>query len=250
MSTPKEVQFDLTGRTAVVTGAATGIGRAVAAYLAEAGATVALLDVDADALEAARTGALAGALTVWCDVADSAMVTTALDAILQQTGRVDVLVNNAGILRDGMLWKLTDDMWDRVLGVHLTGAFNMTRAVVPTMREAGYGRIINVTSYTGLHGNLGQANYAAAKAGIIGLTRTAAKELARFGITVNAVSPNARTQMVDAIPEDRRAELAALSPMNRFGEPKEMAPPIAFLASAEAGYITGVVLPVDGGLSI
>jgi 3-oxoacyl-[acyl-carrier protein] reductase len=245
-----EVRFDLSGRTVVVTGAAMGIGHAVAGYLAEAGATVAVLDVDATALEGARTGPLAEALVVQCDVADSSSVASAVDTVLEQTGRVDGLVNNAGVLRDGMLWKLTDDMWDTVLAVHLKGTFNMTRAVVPTMRQAGYGRIVNVTSYTGLHGNLGQANYAAAKAGIIGLTRTAAKELARFGITVNAISPNARTRMVDAIPADRRAELAALAPMGRFGEPEEMAPPVAFLASADAGYITGVVLPVDGGLSI
>lgn len=250
MSADPEVRFDLSRRTAVVTGAAMGIGLAVAEYLAEAGATVAMVDLDGDALETARQGALADAETITCDVRDSAAVAETVAAVRARTDRIDILVNNAGILRDGMLWKLTDDMWEAVLGVHLTGTFNMTRAVVPGMREAGYGRVVNVTSYTGLHGNIGQANYAAAKAGIVGFTRSAAKDLARFGITVNAISPNARTRMVDAIPEPRRTELAELAPIGRYGEPQEMSPAVAFLASAEAGYITGVVLPVDGGLAI
>jgi 3-oxoacyl-[acyl-carrier protein] reductase len=149
-----------------------------------------------------------------------------------------------------MLWKITDDEWSTVLAVHLTGTFNCTRAAVPAMRARGRGRIINTTSYTGLHGNLGQSNYAAAKAGIIGFTRTAAKELARFGITVNAVSPNASTAMIESIPPGRRAEIEAQTPLGRYGTPEEMAPAVAFLASDEAAYITGVVLPVDGGLSI
>jgi len=159
-------------------------------------------------------------------------------------------VNNAGILRDRVLWKLTDEDWDLVLNVHAGGTFRFTRACVPHFRAQTYGRVINVTSYTGLHGNVGQANYATAKAGIIGFTRTAAKELGRFGVTVNAISPNAQTRMVEAIPPDKRAELAAATPLGRFGEPAEMAAAVAFLASEEAGYVTGVVLPLDGGLSI
>lgn len=250
MSSNAEVHFEMTGRTVIVTGAAMGIGRAVSTYLAEAGATIAMLDLDRDALETAKSGALDDALTIPCDVADSESVANAVAHVVKETGRVDILVNNAGILRDGMLWKLTDEMWDAVIAVHLRGTFAMTRAVVPGMREAGYGRIINVTSYTGLHGNIGQANYAAAKAGIVGFTRSAAKDLARFGITVNAISPNARTRMVDAIPEPRRTELAQLAPIGRYGEPEEMAPAVAFLASAAAGYITGAVLPVDGGIAI
>jgi 3-oxoacyl-[acyl-carrier protein] reductase len=183
-------------------------------------------------------------------VSDAASVAAGLEYIVEKTGRLDVVVNNAGILRDRVVWKLSDEDWHAVLGVHLTGTFNMTRAAVPVMREQQYGRIVNVTSYTGLHGNVGQANYAAAKAGIIGFTRTTAKELAGFGITVNAISPNAATDMVASIPPDRLAELQASIPMRRFADPAEVAPAVGFLASEQAGYITGVVLPVDGGLSI
>jgi 3-oxoacyl-[acyl-carrier protein] reductase len=183
-------------------------------------------------------------------VSDAESVAAGVDDVLARTGRIDVVVNNAGILRDRVVWKLTDADWQAVIGVHLTGTFNMTRAAIPAMCEQGYGRFVNVTSYTGLHGNVGQANYAAAKAGVIGFTRTTAKELARFGITVNAISPNAETDMVASIPQDRFAELTAQIPMGRFASPTEVAPAVAFLASEEAGYITGVVLPVDGGLSI
>jgi 3-oxoacyl-[acyl-carrier protein] reductase len=160
------------------------------------------------------------------------------------------LVNNAGILRDGVLWKMTDEDWDAVLAVHAGGTFKFTRACVPHFRARSYGRIINVTSYTGLRGNTGQANYATAKAGIIGFTKTAAKELARFGISVNAISPNAETRMVAAIPPEKLAELAAAIPMGRFAQPSEMCAAVGFLASDISGYITGVVLPVDGGISM
>ncbi len=145
----------------------------------------------------------------------------AVSTAVEETGRLDVIVNNAGLLRDGVLWKMTDEDWDRVLSVH-AGTFRGTRAAVPHFRAKGYGRIVNVTSYTGLHGNIGQANYGAAKAGIIGFTKTAAKELARFGITVNAISPNAETRMIASVPDDKRAELNAGIPMGRFADPVEM----------------------------
>ena len=210
---------------------------------------MAVADVDAEAL-AEVTTALPGAIPLEIDVSDAESVAVGVADVVDRTGRLDVVVNNAGILRDRVVWKLTDADWQAVLGVHLTGTFNMTRAAIPTMRDQSYGRFVNVTSYTGLHGNIGQANYAAAKAGVIGFTRTTAKELAGFGITVNAISPNAETDMVASIPADRLDELRAEIPMGRFSAPAEAAPAVAFLASEQAGYITGVVLPVDGGLSI
>ena len=240
--------FDFTGRTALITGAARGIGLEVARAFVSWGADVYIVDFDAEAL--AQAGADAGVRTLQADVSNSDDVNAAVAQVIAETGRIDVLVNNAGILRDKVLWKLDDDDWESVLATHAGGTFRFSRAVVPHMREQGSGRIINVTSYTGLHGNTGQANYATAKAGIIGFTRTAAKELARFGITVNAISPNAATRMVASVPPEKLAELTAAVPMGRFADPSEMAPAIGFLASEEAGYITGVVLPVDGGISI
>jgi 3-oxoacyl-[acyl-carrier protein] reductase len=191
-----------------------------------------------------------GGDAVQANVADTADVERVVEHVVTRTGRVDVLVNNAGILRDRVLWKLTDEDWEAVLAVHLGGTFRFTRACVPHFRQARYGRVVNVTSYTGLHGNMGQANYAAAKAGIIGFTKTAAKELARFGVTVNAISPNAHTRMIESIPKDRYEASLSDIPMGRYGEPAEMAAAVAFLASEPAGYITGTVLPVDGGLAM
>ena len=242
--------FDFAGRTVIVTGGARGIGLALCRFFAEAGATICVADVNEAALAEITTGVLADAIPVVVDVGNAVSVATCVEHAVTRTGRLDVIVNNAGILRDRMVWKLSDDDWQAVLGVHLTGTFNMTRAAVPVMRQQAYGRIVNITSYTGLHGNVGQSNYAAAKAGIIGFTRATAKELAGFGITVNAISPNAETDMVASIPADRLAELQAQIPMRRFSDPAEVGPAVGFLASEQAGYITGVVLPVDGGLSI
>jgi 3-oxoacyl-[acyl-carrier protein] reductase len=243
-----KASFDYAGRTVLVTGGARGIGLELGRAFVAWGAAVFLIDRDEDEVNEAAVEIGAHALAA--DVTDSAAVDAAVTEAVERSGRVDLLVNNAGILRDGVVWKLTDDDWAAVLATHLGGTFNFTRAVVPHFRAQGSGRIVNVTSYTGLRGNTGQANYAAAKAGIIGFTKTTAKELARFGITVNAISPNASTRMVASIPEDKLAELAATIPMGRFAEPREMAPAVAFLGSDEAAYITGVVLPVDGGISI
>jgi 3-oxoacyl-[acyl-carrier protein] reductase len=242
------ISWDFEGRTVIVTGAARGIGRALTERFASAGAHVIAVDLDAEELEA--TAAEVGATPVTASVADSADVARIVEAATQATGRVDVLVNNAGILRDRVVWKLSDEDWDAVLGVHLGGTFRLTRACVPIFREQGSGRIVNVTSYTGLHGNPGQSAYAAAKAGIVGFTKTTAKELARFGVTVNAISPNAETRMIESIPADVRAASEGLIPAGRFADPSEITAAVAFLASEEAGYITGVVLPVDGGLSM
>ncbi|MCA2218729.1 SDR family oxidoreductase [Jidongwangia harbinensis] len=242
------VTFDFGGRTVVVTGAARGVGRAIGAQFHAAGAAVYLVDSDAGAV--AQAAHEIGAVALTADVSDTAQVADVVARVVADTGRLDVLVNNAGILRDGMLWKLTDDDFEQVMAVHAGGTFRCTRAAVPHFRRQGGGRIINVTSYTGLHGNIGQSNYAMAKAGIIGFTKTAAKELARYGITVNAISPNAHTRMLDSVPAGKLAELTAAIPMGRFADPSEMAAAVAFLASDLAGYITGVVLPVDGGISI
>ncbi|WP_181780572.1 glucose 1-dehydrogenase [Pseudonocardia pini] len=240
--------FDFTGRTVVVTGAARGVGRALAERFQTAGASVVMVDFDADALK--ETAAEIGAIGIAADVSDTAQVNDVLEQAVADTGRLDVVVNNAGILRDGMLWKLSDDDYEAVMAVHAGGTFRFTRAAVPHFRRQGGGRVINVTSYTGLRGNVGQSNYSMAKAGIIGFTKTAAKELAHFGITVNAISPNAQTRMIESIPEGKLAEMTAAIPLGRFGAPVEMAAAVAFLASDEAAYITGVVLPVDGGMAI
>jgi 3-oxoacyl-[acyl-carrier protein] reductase len=242
------IQFDFSDRTVVVTGAARGVGRAIAERFATSGASVYIVDADAEAV-ATATGEI-GADGVVADVSSTDDVNGLVARVLDQEGQIDVIVNNAGILRDGLLWKLSDADWDDVLAVHVGGTFKLTRAVVPHFRDRRAGRVINVTSYTGLHGNAGQANYAAAKAGIIGFTKTAAKELARFGITVNAISPNADTRMIAAIPAQRRAEIEATIPLGRFADPSEMAAAVAFLASDEASYITGTVLPVDGGIAM
>jgi len=242
------LSHDFAGRTVVVTGAARGIGQAVGAHFHAAGATVYLVDRDEQEVE--HTAAQIGAIGVAADVTDTDEVEHLVGRVVADTGRIDVLVNNAGILRDAMLWNITDADWDAVLAVHLGGTFRCTRAAVRHFREQQYGRVINVTSYTGLRGNPGQSNYAAAKAGIVGFTKTAAKELARFGTTVNAVSPNAETRMISSIPPERREAITATIPLGRFGVPAEMAAAVAFLASEEAGYITGTVLPVDGGVAI
>jgi 3-oxoacyl-[acyl-carrier protein] reductase len=236
------------GRTVIVTGGAQGIGAELVAFFRAAGADVVAVDLDAGRLDgvAGQTGAVGVVGDVSATDTARAVVATALEA----TGRIDVLVNNAGILRDNVLWRISDEDWDVVLGVHAGGTFRLTRECVPVFRAQGSGRVINVTSYTGLHGNTGQANYATAKAGIIGFTKTVAKELARFGVTVNALCPNAETRMVDSIPDARRAAIEASIPLGRFGAPGEMATAVGFLASDEAAYITGVVLPVDGGLSM
>lgn len=241
------LSFDYTGHTVLITGAARGIGLGLVSFFTGTGATVVAVDLDEACLaDAAATGAI----TVAADVADTDQVQRAVDIAIERTGRIDVLVNNAGILRDTVLWKMSDADYEAVMAVHAGGTFRFTRACVPHFRARGRGRIINTTSYTGLHGNTGQANYAMAKAGIIGFTKTAAKELARFGVTVNAISPNADTRMIAGIPPEKRAALEKEIPLGRFARPEEMAAAVGFLASDEAAYITGTVLRVDGGIAM
>ncbi|MDI2099472.1 SDR family oxidoreductase [Ruicaihuangia caeni] len=247
-SSPRsDLRFDFSGRKVIHTGSAQGIGRATVERFLADGATVVAVDLDTSALTELAERSDGALHLIDGDVADPE---TAARAVAALDGEVDILINNAGVLRDRIHWKLTDDDWTRVLDVHLRGTFNFIRACTPAMRKAGYGRIINTTSYAGIRGNFGQANYSAAKAGIIGLTKAVAKEVAAFGVTVNAISPNAQTAMIDSIPEERREEIRKEVPMQRFSSTDEVVPAIAFLASAEAGYITGVVVPVDGGISI
>lgn len=240
--------FNFTGQTAVITGAARGIGLEVARFFADAGADTFLIDVDGD--DIAQAAQEVGGTGMTADVSRTDDVQAVVDQIVATTGRIDILVNNAGILRDNVLWKIDDEDWEAVLAVHLGGTFKFTRACVPHFRAQQYGRVVNVTSYTGLRGNPGQANYGSAKAGIIGFSKTAARELARFGVTVNVISPSASTRMVESIPEDKKEALRLSIPAQRFGAPAEMATAIGYLASKEAAYVTGVVHPVDGGASI
>ena len=243
---------ELAGQVAFVTGGAAGIGLTVARLLAARGATIGLFDRDAAraqsaATELERSGGQARAYLA--DVASTESVERALGEALEGLGRVDILVNNAGITRDGLVLRMSDAQWDEVLGVNLMGAFRCSRTAIRPMMKARYGRIVNVSSVVGLMGNAGQVNYAASKAGLLGLTKSLARELSGRGITVNAVCPGyIATEMTAALPEGVRAELLGKIPLGRLGQPEEFAEVIAFLASPRAGYVTGQVWAVDGGM--
>lgn len=238
------VAFDFRGEVAVVTGAASGIGRAIAAALSEAGARVHAFDV------AEPAEPLPGVRYHRVDLCAEDVPEAAVTGVLAEEGRVDHLVNDAGITRDRALWKLALEDWQRVLEVNLTGAYRMLRAVAPAMRQAGRGRVVNVASINGLRGKFGQAAYSASKAGLIGLTRTAARELGPKGITVNAVAPGMiETPMSAGLPEEVRANAVAESALGRLGRPADVAGAVLFLLSDAAAHVTGHVLVVDGGQS-
>jgi acetoacetyl-CoA reductase len=243
---------DMTGKACLVTGGSRGIGRAIALELGRGGAAVAVgyaHDPDAAAAVADEIAATGGqAFTFGCDVEDPAAIETAVAGVIDRFGKIDVLVNNAGITRDRSLAKMSSEEWDAVLQTNLSSVFHLTARVLPHMVEAGYGRIVNISSVIGLHGNFGQANYAAAKAGIIGFTKSAAIELARKGVTVNAIAPGfIETEMIAAMPEDVRARILARIPLARFGRPEEVAKVVVFLV-ADGDYITGQVITIDGGM--
>ncbi|HWJ02191.1 MAG TPA: 3-oxoacyl-ACP reductase FabG [Verrucomicrobiae bacterium] len=242
----------LEGKVAVVTGAKDGIGRAIAVALGEAGADVALVSrsiTPEDEVVREIQALDRRCAVIQADVAKRDSVLSMVESVAAQLGPVDILVNNAGLTRPGMLHKLTEEQWDEVLNVHLKGSFLCTQAVAPGMMQRGSGRIINVTSSAGLQGTIGQANYAAAKGGINAFTKSAARELAKYGITVNAISPFAETKMTHKIATDPKLREKYLDkvPMGRFGKAEEMAPAVVFLASPAAGYITGQILCIDGG---
>ena len=238
-------------QTALVTGASRGIGRAIATELAARGYRVigtATTDAGAQAITEALAGH-SGCKGVKLDVNDGAGVTALVDGIIKEYGGLHVLVNNAGITRDGLAMRMKDDDWDAVTDTNLKSVFRMSREVMRPMMKQRFGRIINITSVVGASGNPGQANYAAAKAGVAGMTRALARELGSRGITVNCVAPGfIETDMTDSLPEAQKAALMQQIPLNRLGKPEEIAQAVAFLASREAGYITGTELHVNGGM--
>ena len=244
--------MNLANKVAIVTGSGRGIGKAIALKLAEAGATVVVNDVAetvnsvAEEIKAMNRQSLA----VVADISSAPDVARLVDTIIAIYGRVDILVNNAGITRDRLLLRMSDEDWDKVLNVNLKSVFLCTRAVLKHMVKQRWGRIVNISSIVGIIGNPGQANYASAKAGIIGFTRTIAKEVASRGITVNAIAPGfIDTEMTQKLPEEWKQQLKSRIPVGYLGTPRDVAEAVAFLASEEARYITGQVLNVDGGMA-
>ena len=241
----------LDSQVALVTGASRGIGRAIALELAQRGFTVigsATTEAGAQAITHALA-AHAGCRGLCLNVNDAAGIDAAVDAILKQHGGIQVLVNNAGITRDTLSMRMKDDDWDAVIDTNLKAVFRMSRAVIRPMMKQRYGRIVNITSVVGASGNAGQANYAAAKAGVAGMTRSLARELGSRGITVNCVAPGfIATDMTDGLPEAQKSALLAQIPLGRLGSVAEIAHAVAFLASKDAGYITGTELHVNGGM--
>jgi 3-oxoacyl-[acyl-carrier protein] reductase len=242
------MQIDLSGKSALVTGSTRGIGRAIAQRLSDCGANVAVVGRDAAKAEAAASG-LRNARGFGADISDPAAVVALVEQVEKAFGGVDILVNNAGITRDNLLIRLKDDDWDAVLNANLRAAFVAIRAVSRGMMKKRWGRVINIASVVGLIGNKGQANYAASKAGLIGLTKSVAKELASRNILANVVAPGfIETDMTAALTPEARDTLSKQIPLERLGKPDDIAGVVAFLASDHSSYITGQVIVVDGGM--
>jgi 3-oxoacyl-[acyl-carrier protein] reductase len=247
--------LDLTGKTAIVTGGSRGIGRAVSLMLARQGANVAFIDRAACLIDDHTKGDVEAmgrrSVCVGGDVTDPASCAATVEETLKEFGRIDILVNNAGITRDDLAMRMSDEAWADVLNVNLTGAFYMARAVLRPMLKQRSGRIVNMSSVSGQMGNAGQANYSASKAGLIGLTKALAREVASRGITVNAVAPGfVLTELTEGLPDNVKDAIKAATPLGRFATVDEIANAVTFLASDEAAYITGQVLGVDGGLAM
>lgn len=246
--------LDFGNQIAVVTGASRGIGKDIALAFGAAGATVACVATTEKGAEATaelirEAGGLAKGYA--CNVADASSVQALFDAVVANHGTPAVLINNAGITKDTLMLRMSDEDWNQVLAVNLTGTFNCCRAATKLMMKARYGRIVNITSVIGIHGGAGQANYAASKAGVIGLTMTVAREFGSRGITCNAVAPGyVETDMTSGLPEAMKAKVVESAPLGRLGQASDLVGPVLFLASAQAGYITGQTLTVDGGLTL
>jgi 3-oxoacyl-[acyl-carrier protein] reductase len=251
--TKHRITTDLSGQVAIVTGGARGLGRAIAQTLSACGAKIALVDVNADTLAetvAAIRQAGGTAEAFVADVTDSKRVNEVVEEVVTRLGGLDILVNNAGITRDSLVMRMKDEQWDLVLGINLRGTFLFIRAAARPMLKAKRGRIVNIASVSGLMGNPGQANYSASKAGVMGLTRTVARELASRGITVNAVAPGfIATEMAAKLGDEVLQQVKSQTPLGRLGDPQDVADAVLFLASEAASFITGHVLVVDGGLS-